>query len=234
MRNSRQILWCVLCAIIVTNAVAQLEEDNPCIGNVGVLRVPDIEDCTRFILCVGGDPFPQQCSPGLIFDVITDSCNLEEISVCIQEVLTPPTPGITTAVPGEPTTPVDVPIAPTPAPEVPTAPTPGTTVPTAPTPAPTPAPPATTAAPPATTPAPPATTPAPPVTTPAPAPVTTAPPPSGGEPHCPPGELFYAPHPDCTRFFRCVFGTLFVLNCPPNQHWNQEREYCDHPWNVQC
>ncbi|ETN61749.1 hypothetical protein AND_006584 [Anopheles darlingi] len=46
--------------------------------------------------------------------------------------------------------------------------------------------------------------------------------------------VFYHPHPDCTRFFRCVWGTLHVLDCPPNQYWNQEREFCDHPFNVSC
>ncbi|XP_053692639.1 mucin-2-like [Sabethes cyaneus] len=208
--------WILAIFIVLTVA----EEDNPCIGNEGVRRFPDPTDCTRFFLCIGEESFPSQCGVNLIFDVVTEHCNEEHVSVCIKDIETPPTPSVpgdtTVTPPGEETT------------GVPEAPTPGgptTNVPEAPTPTPAPV----------TTPAPgPVTTPtlAPPVTTPTPAPVTTPPP--GPTPHCPPDQVFYAPHPDCTRFFRCVFGTLHVLDCPPNQHWNQEREFCDHPFNVQC
>ncbi|XP_053692641.1 mucin-2-like [Sabethes cyaneus] len=236
-------LWILALFIVLTVA----QGDNPCIGNVGVRRLPDPTDCTRFYLCIEENAFLTQCGVNLIFDVITENCNEEHVSVCIKDIVTPPTPSVpgdtTVTPPGEETT--AVPEAPTPedeTPGVPEAPTPGeptTIIPEAPTPTPapitTPSP-----APPITTPAP---TPAPPITTPAPAPVTTPPTPApapvttpapGPIPHCPPDQLFYAPHPDCTRFFRCVFGTLHVLDCPPNLYWNQEREFCDHPFNVQC
>ncbi|XP_055540926.1 fibronectin-binding protein A-like [Wyeomyia smithii] len=203
-------IWMLTILIIATLA----EDNNPCIGNVGVRRFPDPTDCTRFFLCIGEDSFPSQCGVHLIFDVITENCNEESVSVCIKDIATPPTP----SVPGDTTATTDdgitgVPEAPTPeAPTtlVPEAPTPEAPTPEAPTPeAPTPEP---------STPAPQTTTLAPPVV----------------EPHCPLDQVFYAPHPDCSKFFRCVFGTLFVLECPPNQHWNQAQGFCDHPFNVQC
>ncbi|KAL9707971.1 hypothetical protein quinque_011489 [Culex quinquefasciatus] len=327
MKNNFPKLWLAVCtaASIVGLARGQF---GPCYGTTGVVNIPDPADCTRFFICVNGQDFPNQCSEGLIFDVLTGQCNRAEVSVCIVDVPTIPTagPGETTVAPGPPpgpeeptpapvdptpgpgeteapsedpgattvpiptapvetTTPGPIPTAPTepgvttagpeippPGPgttEAPAAPTPGpaptTEAPAAPTPAPatttppvitttlapvtTPAPPAPTptptVAPPVTTtvaPPPPVTTtvaPPPPVTTTvAPPPPTTTPPPPppppGPTPTCNAWDDFYAPHPDCTRFFRCVFGTLHVLNCPPNQFWNQARLYCDHQWNVVC
>ncbi|XP_058449393.1 mucin-2-like [Malaya genurostris] len=206
------------------------QQQNPCQGNDGVLRVPDPDDCTRFFLCIGEESFPSQCSAGLIFDVITQHCNDETNSVCVQEIETPRTP----SVPGDDTTSssseiTTVPTAATPTPDpvpttVPTAATPSpapesTTVPTAATPTPTSV----------STPSP--TTIAPTTTVPTSAPTTASPP---GEPTCAVDQDFYAPHPDCSKYFRCHFGRLFVLSCPANQHWNQEQLYCDHIWNVPC
>uniref|UniRef100_A0A182K8X5 Chitin-binding type-2 domain-containing protein n=1 Tax=Anopheles christyi TaxID=43041 RepID=A0A182K8X5_9DIPT len=150
---------------------------------------------------------------------------------------TAPTAGPTTETPPIPTAPTVPGPAPTPPPptppaSIPTAPSPAPTIPTAPSPAPTTAP-----TPPPPTPIPtPATTLAP-VPTPAPTPVPTpAPTPSvpGNPPFCPIDQTFYYPHPNCTMFYRCVWGTLFEMTCPPNQFWNQEQSFCDHPFNVNC
>ncbi|KFB41679.1 AGAP010466-PA-like protein [Anopheles sinensis] len=160
------------------------------------------------------------------------------------EAPTAPTAGPDTPPPVFPTAPTLAPPGPTLAPpgsEVPTAPTPTSEVPTAPTPAPTvptPAPTAPTPEPPTQPPPtlPPPTIPPPtipPPTIPPPVP-TPPPPPSGNPPTCPPGAEFYYPHPDCTLFYRCVWGTLHVMSCPPNQFWNQDRLFCDHPFNVNC
>ncbi|XP_058818636.1 probable chitinase 10 [Topomyia yanbarensis] len=236
-------VWFMVILVVSINYHVTAQEDNPCRGNEGVHRVPDPADCTRFFLCIGEESFPTQCGPGLIFDVLTGHCNEESVSVCVQEIESPPTPsgpGEGTTSPGV-TTPSDIPEAPTPTPGpttvAPTAPTPSptpspapttTTVPEAPTPSPTIAPPPiTTTTTPAPTPAP--TT--PPTTVPTPAPTTARPP---GTPDCPVNEEFYAPHPDCTKYYRCYFGRLFVMTCPPNLHWNQEQLFCDHIWNVPC
>ncbi|XP_055540918.1 mucin-2-like [Wyeomyia smithii] len=246
-----KILWLLAAFIAVTLA----EEDNPCLGNEGIRRFPDSTDCTRFYLCIGEESFPSQCGVDMIFDVITEQCNDESVSVCIKDIETPPTPSVpgdtttatdddTTGVPEAPTGSTTLaPEAPTPEPAPTTVTTPATTtIATAPTPEPT----TTTTTPTTTIPtAPPATTTTPaPVTTTTPAPITTTTPaptsaptttlPPGPEPHCPLDQTFYAPHPNCNMFFRCFFGTLFVLECPPNQYWNQDRKYCDHPFNVQC
>ncbi|XP_065089045.1 uncharacterized protein LOC135710405 isoform X1 [Ochlerotatus camptorhynchus] len=234
---------------------------NPCKGNVGTKRVPDYSDCTSFFICVHEQFFRQTCAIPLIFDVLTNDCNRPEVSVCTIDVVTPPvaTTLAPTLAPPSTDLPIDddgitgddiiIPTAPTAAPTVgPTAaPTViPTNIPEAPTPAPTPAP-----IPTAPTPAPTlaptqaptqAPTPAPaPVTTvaPVPAPTTLAPAPTPAPsnppgPYCTPGLVFYHPHPDCAKFYRCVYGNLFVIDCPRNQYWNQAQEYCDHIWNVSC
>ncbi|EDS41001.1 conserved hypothetical protein [Culex quinquefasciatus] len=155
-----------------------------CVGISGVGSVPDPNDCTRYYLCINGQGHAQQCVPGLIFDVVTSQCNRPEVSVCVNEVVSPPTAAPAVQIP-----PV------TPPPYVP-----------APIPAPMPAP------------------------IPAPVPVPSYP----GTPYCTPGQEYYRSHPDCRKFYWCVYGTLHEKNCPPNQHWNPEREYCDYVWNARC
>ncbi|EJY57633.1 AAEL017266-PA [Aedes aegypti] len=86
-------VWLLACLLVIaysSRGWAQL--DTPCFGTVGMSQVPDPENCQAFYICIDGVGFPQQCGPGLIFDVITNNCNREEISVCIDEVATPPTP----------------------------------------------------------------------------------------------------------------------------------------------
>ncbi|KXJ74202.1 hypothetical protein RP20_CCG014180 [Aedes albopictus] len=197
--------------VICSNGVSPVTPDpNMCAGNVGTNRLPDSTDCTAFYVCVGEQFFRQTCADSLIFDVLTNDCNRPENSVCITEIATPPVAGQTTTT--APTT-----VRPsTNAPIQTTTTTPIQTTTRAPT---TLAP--TTLAP--TTLAP--TTHAP-ATTPAPANPST--------PYCPPGQVFFYPHPDCSKFYRCVYGTLYVRDCPANQYWNQAREYCDHLYNVNC
>uniref|UniRef100_A0AAG5DIN3 Chitin-binding type-2 domain-containing protein n=1 Tax=Anopheles atroparvus TaxID=41427 RepID=A0AAG5DIN3_ANOAO len=64
-----------------------------CIGNVGVNNVPHPTDCTLFYLCIDQMQFLQQCGPNLVFDLNTLQCNRPELSVCVENIATPPTAG---------------------------------------------------------------------------------------------------------------------------------------------
>ncbi|KAJ8305098.1 hypothetical protein KUTeg_017350, partial [Tegillarca granosa] len=45
---------------------------------------------------------------------------------------------------------------------------------------------------------------------------------------------FYTHRNYCTKFIICVHGYMYVNNCPPNQHWNPNLNYCDWDYNVPC
>uniref|UniRef100_A0AAG5DIK2 Chitin-binding type-2 domain-containing protein n=1 Tax=Anopheles atroparvus TaxID=41427 RepID=A0AAG5DIK2_ANOAO len=103
-----------------------------CIGNVGISNVPHPTDCTLFYLCMDQMQFLQQCGPNLVFDLNTLQCNRPELSVCVENIATPPT-----ATPAPPTA-IPIPsTAPTPSTAPATVPTAPTFIPTAPTPFPT-------------------------------------------------------------------------------------------------
>ncbi|XP_055540915.1 uncharacterized protein LOC129727273 [Wyeomyia smithii] len=246
--------------VLVTLISRAIGQDNPCRPE-GFETLPNPDDCSSYILCMNGAPFIVQCAEGMIFDVISNSCNREADSVCVKDIPTPPAPDTTTAAttttpttvsttapPGGSTTaststttsiptttttitaPTTVPTAPTESTIVPTAPTASTAVPTAPTGGTSSV--ATTSVTPTTTTPAIVTTPTTVQTTaPTIAPTTERPP---GAPECLVTDVFFAPHPNCNLYFQCHFGHLYVLSCPPNQHWNQQRQYCDHPFNVQC
>lgn len=39
---------------------------------------------------------------------------------------------------------------------------------------------------------------------------------------------------DCTKFFKCLSGRAYEINCPDGQQWNRERSYCDTIENAKC
>lgn len=39
---------------------------------------------------------------------------------------------------------------------------------------------------------------------------------------------------DCTRFFRCASGVLYVFTCGPGTWFNNNLKVCDYPYNVVC
>lgn len=56
---------------------------------------------------------------------------------------------------------------------------------------------------------------------------------------CPPNEDPQIPthlaHPfDCTKFYKCWYGTPYLMDCPWGQQWNDEKKYCDYPQNANC
>lgn len=53
---------------------------------------------------------------------------------------------------------------------------------------------------------------------------------------CPPGEDsgVTLPHPDCSRFYLCVWGIPTEIECPEGQHWNIQQNYCDWPETALC
>jgi hypothetical protein len=42
------------------------------------------------------------------------------------------------------------------------------------------------------------------------------------------------PHPDCTKFYICVWDEPFVMDCPAGLHWNDKIKSCDWPQNAGC
>jgi hypothetical protein len=105
--------------------------------------LPNPSDCEFYFICNNGAYTLRQCAADLVFDMLTNKCNVPESSVCIKDT-TPPTPTTEGEVtdpidPVDPVDPAEPPTAGTPTPtvpSVPTAPTPTvSTVPTAPTPA---------------------------------------------------------------------------------------------------
>lgn len=66
-------------------------------------------------------------------------------------------------------------------------------------------------------------------------------PPSQGRPdaRCPqfsdPRNPVHLPHEsNCGSFYKCDHGLAFEYQCPPGQHWNAFRNYCDFPANANC
>lgn len=59
------------------------------------------------------------------------------------------------------------------------------------------------------------------------------------DPRCPinqnPNSPVHLPHTsDCSLFYKCDRGYAIEYNCPPGQHWNQRRDFCDFPHNANC
>ncbi|KAF0504578.1 chondroitin proteoglycan 2-like isoform X2 [Gigaspora margarita] len=44
----------------------------------------------------------------------------------------------------------------------------------------------------------------------------------------------YANPDDCSTFYQCSNGEPYLLSCPDDLQWNQERLVCDYPENVGC
>ncbi|XP_055620278.1 uncharacterized protein LOC129764806 [Toxorhynchites rutilus septentrionalis] len=194
-----------------TTSIPTTTVSNRCAGNQGVNNFPHEGDCTQFYMCMVETEHTVACPEGNLFDIKTNRCQIASEATCYSP--SPDTTTITTITPSTTTvaTTTDtqhISEAPTPSPAtspIPTAPTPGSsTVP-----------------------------PPPPSSTMIPTVWTT---PSTNPPglFCAPDSVYYRPHPICSKFYRCVYGKLYELDCPQNQHWNQAREYCDHIWNVSC
>lgn len=57
------------------------------------------------------------------------------------------------------------------------------------------------------------------------------------DPMCPfpSDELVYFPYPsDCSKYWECFQGHKYLMQCPNNLLWNQDKNYCDFPENVDC
>nr|XP_019550248.2 probable endochitinase [Aedes albopictus] len=55
------------------------------------------------------------------------------------------------------------------------------------------------------------------------------------EPTCPDRGLHFYPHiSDCQRYYKCLYGKLYVMSCPLSLLWNQDIKFCDFRWNVAC
>ncbi|XP_053691780.1 uncharacterized protein LOC128740266 [Sabethes cyaneus] len=91
MTKNWKSLHLVVSLLVLFVCIVKVTEGNPCQSNQGTGNIPNPDDCTKYYLCVDEHAFPMQCSDGLIFDMITNACNREADSVCIQDIGTPPT-----------------------------------------------------------------------------------------------------------------------------------------------
>ncbi|XP_053668045.1 mucin-2-like [Anopheles marshallii] len=67
-------------------------------------------------------------------------------------------------------------------------------------------------------------------------------------PTCPPSNCFpdnrcpkcekcvptYFPHEDCDKFYKCSFGLICEMKCPPGLHFNTRENVCDWPAQAGC
>ncbi|XP_052892426.1 mucin-2-like [Anopheles moucheti] len=67
-------------------------------------------------------------------------------------------------------------------------------------------------------------------------------------PTCPPSNCFpdnrcpkcekcnptYFPHEDCDKFYKCSYGLLCEMKCPPGLHFNARENVCDWPTQAGC
>jgi hypothetical protein len=37
------------------------------------------------------------------------------------------------------------------------------------------------------------------------------------------------PHPDCTKFYKCLNGEAFEMECPDDLYYNPTLQVCDYP-----
>ncbi|XP_067685700.1 uncharacterized protein [Haliotis asinina] len=51
---------------------------------------------------------------------------------------------------------------------------------------------------------------------------------------CPTLFNFYSHPTDCSKFYRCFWGSPIEFSCPAGTHWNQHILTCDHAYNVPC
>lgn len=220
--------------------------ESPCAGIQGTTNIAHKSDCSQYYMCMSGAEYSLTCPEGNLFDITTSRCQIASEATCYSQpsdtttisTLSTTTPSSTTM--KDATTAATTIVATTTGATTTVATTTTTTgdtstvatttdsqhIPEAPTPSP------------ATSPIPTAPTPGPTTVTLVPStiipPVSTTASTNPPGLFCSPDAVYYRPHPICSKFYRCVYGKVYVLDCPQNQHWNQAREYCDHIWNVNC
>ncbi|KAJ8954026.1 hypothetical protein NQ318_004319 [Aromia moschata] len=60
---------------------------------------------------------------------------------------------------------------------------------------------------------------------------------STAAPSCPnpSDDLIFYPNPDnCTQYYECYQGNLYLMSCPGDLYWNVNHDYCDYLENVDC
>ncbi|XP_053686184.1 location of vulva defective 1-like [Sabethes cyaneus] len=204
-----------------------MEKDNPCMDNEGIKLVSDLEDPSSFYICVGESPVRFTCNGGTVFDLSSRDCitvsflpttqavesttSTESISsgtaptTTLADISTTTIEEISASTTS--TVPSESPITDTTLSVGSSSTTisPTTTITTT------------------TTTSRTSSTSVPPTTT-----------PTADALHCSVQQNTFLPHPDCSKFYQCFYGYLFVISCPQNQYWNQDREFCDYFGNVIC
>ncbi|CAO1438237.1 unnamed protein product, partial [Diamesa tonsa] len=54
---------------------------------------------------------------------------------------------------------------------------------------------------------------------------------------CPPRggtNVVFLPSKNCNEYYICVNGVPNVASCSPGNHWNPDRQFCDHPASAGC
>lgn len=53
-------------------------------------------------------------------------------------------------------------------------------------------------------------------------------------PKCPAQGSLLLPHPDCTKYYQCGEGNLYVFDCPAGLHFSPELLICTYPEVAGC
>lgn len=53
-------------------------------------------------------------------------------------------------------------------------------------------------------------------------------------PRCGGSAQFLADPTNCSRYYNCIGGTAFVMNCPEGYFWNEDKQQCDVPAMARC
>ncbi|XP_053679006.1 mucin-2-like [Anopheles nili] len=217
-----------------------------------VLEHPDSSE--KYYICRDGSACEMRCPPGLEWSIVTQQCDVPpgDIETTTEEPTTTTTvaPTTTTTVAPTTTTTVATTTTTTVAPTTTTTVAPTTTTTVAPTTTTTVAPTTTT-----TTVAPTTTTTVAPTTTTTVAPTTTTTTelttlttPGVDCPTCPPSNCVpdsrcplcekciptFFPHEKCDMYYKCNFGMICEMRCPPGLHFNWRENVCDWPEQAGC
>lgn len=49
-----------------------------------------------------------------------------------------------------------------------------------------------------------------------------------------PSDGYFSDPCDCSKFYQCWQGIAYQKSCQSGLLWNQERQYCDWDYNVEC
>ncbi|XP_055857081.1 probable chitinase 10 [Episyrphus balteatus] len=78
----KNFIWTVLAVVVITTS-STFAEINVCEGVKDGIFLADMEDCGKYITCMGGKAYPGSCSDGFQFSARTQRCDEPEKTECL-------------------------------------------------------------------------------------------------------------------------------------------------------